>query len=524
VIAGWDSATFDVIDPLLADGCLPALGRLVDAGFRAPLRSTWPPMTDSAWTSAFTGTNPGRHGIFGSWYRAPGAYSCRYFSARDRRAPSLWELADGIRFLVYNVPMTFPPGAIDGAMVSGYGAPPGAPFCRPAELQDELTARWPVGDLMDRAPHGSLERFLDDLLRGLRSQTEAIVWLGERTAADCVVIVWPQIDRAQHFFWRFRASDHPLRDAVERVYVAMDRATGALAEAWADADLVVVSDHGAGPLHGDLNLGSWLVDNGHARYGATRRSGLLELAWRMPAAVRRAGRRVAPRLARRAFGATLAGQLGPFDWHATEAFLGFHGDLWLNLEGREPRGNVPVRSAPALLDELSGELLALRDEISGDPVLAAVYGRAEIYSGPSAGLAPDLILDSWSAGYRVSPHRAPAERVVGPPSPLAGVREAWSSDHRPVGVFVAHGPRIESGRADELSLLDVCPTALALLESEVPEGLDGRVADEALDGRFLERHPVRNGPARARTTSGREYSEEEAEAVAAHLRDLGYIE
>ena len=112
VILGWDSATFDVTAPLIAEGRLPALASLEEKGFSAPLRSTWPPMTDCAWTSAFTGVNPGRHGIFGSWYRAPGAYQCRYFSSRERRSATLWELGSDPRFLVWNVPMTYPPSPL----------------------------------------------------------------------------------------------------------------------------------------------------------------------------------------------------------------------------------------------------------------------------------------------------------------------------------------------------------------------------------------------------------------------------
>src|ERR671915_1963753 len=97
LVLGWDSATFDLIDPLIERGRVPVLEDLIARGWRAPLRSTWPPMTDCAWTSAFTGRNPGAHGIFGSWYRAPGAYAPRLFSSRDRLTPALWELTQGVR-------------------------------------------------------------------------------------------------------------------------------------------------------------------------------------------------------------------------------------------------------------------------------------------------------------------------------------------------------------------------------------------------------------------------------------------
>lgn len=524
LIIGWDSATFDIVDPLIAGGRLPALTSLQERGMRAPLRSVWPPMTDCAWTCAFTGRNAGAHGIFGSWYRAPGAYECRYFSSRDRKAPALWELTEGINHLVWNVPMTYPPTPVQGVMVAGYGAPPGARISEPAYLQEEMARRWPLGDLLDMAPHSSLEQFRADLLRGLQAQAEALPWAIERTEADVVEIVWPHIDRAQHFFWRFRGTEHPLAGAIEEIYEAMDAATGALLAAFPDADAMVVSDHGAGELKGDVNLGAWLVNSGWAVPGGSRRSGLAELAWSMPPALRRLGRRFSPSLARKAMGARLAGQLGSFDWSKTTAFMGFHSDLWLNLKGREPRGTVDPSEADRLLDEISSGLLEIQDPATGERVFAAVHRKEEVFSGPSLDLAPDLICDSWSAGYRVAPARDPYGDIVIPPEPLAGVDAAWSADHRPHGIFVGAGPRIASGSLPEMSLMDVCPTSLALLGQPVPDGLDGRPAVEVVEPGFLEANPLATRSALGPRETAGEYSQAEAAAVAEHLKDLGYIE
>jgi predicted AlkP superfamily phosphohydrolase/phosphomutase len=531
IVLGWDSATFDVMDPLIEAGRLPVISRLMKDGFRAPLRSTWPPMTDCAWTSAFTGCNPGAHGIFGSWYRAPGRYACRYYTSRDRKAPALWELTDGIRHLVWNVPMSFPPSPIDGVMVAGYGAPPGSRFCAPADVQDEIAGRWPLEDLLDRAPHGTLESFLDDLTRGLDVQAEALPRMVKETGADCVIAVWPHIDRAQHFFWQFRDRDHHLSGAVERVYEAMDEASGSVVDAFPDADVLVVSDHGAGNLHGDVNMGEWLTRNGFASYEEKRHRSLTSVAWMLPPQLRRFARRIAPGLARRTMAATLAGQLAPFDWTATKAFVGFQGDLWLNLEGREPEPTVTQGESADVLAELSEALLEVTDPRHGRHVFSAVHRRDDIYRGPATGLAPDLMLDSWSAGYRVAPGRESTEDVVIPPSSLAGVQEPWSADHRPLGILVAGGPHIATGTTDELSLYDVCPTALALLEQAVPERLDGRVAPGVIDQGWLRNHPVKtSGGHGAPDDAGQypddagQYSDEDAAAVAAHLKDLGYIE
>jgi predicted AlkP superfamily phosphohydrolase/phosphomutase len=212
------------------------------------------------------------------------------------------------------------------------------------------------------------------------------------------------------------------------------------------------------------------------------------------------------------------------DWSETKAFLGVHSDLWLNLVGREPQGCVTQAEAGPLLDEIAAGLLEISDPETGERVVAAVHRKEEIYSGGALDMAPDLICDTWSAGYRMAPGRSPSGPVVIPPAPLAGVDVAWSSDHRPVGIFVGAGPGFRHGIGDELNLHDVCPTTLALLGEAVPEGLDGKPATPSFDEGFLKASPVTVSAALDERETGGEYSEEEAAAVAEHLKDLGYIE
>ncbi len=81
-----------------------------------------------------------------------------------------------------------------------------------------------------------------------------------------------------------------------------------------------------------------------------------------------------------------------------------------------------------------------------------------------------------------------------------------------------------AGRSDALSLYDVAPLALALLGQPIPDGLDGAVPTHALDPGFVARAPIRSGGSVADRSAGGAFSEDEAAAVAAHLKDLGYIE
>ncbi|HTT26156.1 MAG TPA: alkaline phosphatase family protein, partial [Thermoplasmata archaeon] len=65
LVLGLDGGTFDLLDPWMRAGELPYLRSLVERGFRAPLRSVFPPKTIPAWYCFATGADPGELGVFG---------------------------------------------------------------------------------------------------------------------------------------------------------------------------------------------------------------------------------------------------------------------------------------------------------------------------------------------------------------------------------------------------------------------------------------------------------------------------
>ena len=92
LVIGIDSATFDIIDPLVQKGQLPNLSNFMNAGSKGVLRSILPPLSPQAWASFMTGVNPGRHGVFGFKEKLDKSYSFQFVNNQTIRSKTIWKL------------------------------------------------------------------------------------------------------------------------------------------------------------------------------------------------------------------------------------------------------------------------------------------------------------------------------------------------------------------------------------------------------------------------------------------------
>jgi len=547
LILGLDGATLDLAAPWAADGTLPHLARLLRDGASGRLASTVPAATFPSWTSFMTGVNPGRHGVFDFTRRDGGEYAVRFVNATYRKARTIWRLLsdEGRKVAVLGLPGTYPPEPVHGCMLSGFDTPvttrADASFAYPPALADEVAAAggFPFADFQEFAIGPGWHA---EACRSLCDGIERKVRLAERLLArepwDCFLLLFGESDTAAHHFWGFHDDASPRHDAaaaaalgnpLRTVYAALDAAIGRLVARVPEATVLIVSDHGFGGAGNTaLRLNRFLAQQGFL--GFTPRAAGARWAGALRAAALRA---VPERWQARCFrlaGGRLASRLesgvrfGGIDWAHTRAFseeLGYFPSVWLNVQGRDRCGTVPVAEYETTRAALMAALRAWRDPIHGGAVVRHVWPREALYHGPCVASAPDLVLElETPGGY--SYVGLPSYGSDGPAiealdgAALGGKLAGMTGSHRADGLFVLRGTGIAPGPVQGAHIMDLAPTILTLCDVPVPSGWDGRTL------------PVLGTaapavPDAAWESDERDYDAAESAALQRRLEQLGYL-
>jgi predicted AlkP superfamily phosphohydrolase/phosphomutase len=253
---------------------------------------------------------------------------------------------------------------------------------------------------------------------------------------DLMALVEIGPDRFHHGFWSAIDPEHPgydaessYRDAGASYYAFLDRQLGLLlAAAGPDTNVLVISDHGARPLHGCVHINEWLI-----------RHGYLVLS-HYPA------------------------QLTPWselevDWSRTRAFGegGYYSRIVLNVAGREPHGIVAQAEVARVCAQLQREL-ASQAGPDGERLTQRVLRPDECYHEVQ-GLPPDLMVFWDDLNYRSS-------GAVGGNTLFSTTNDTGPDgcNHDWLGIFVLAGPAVRArGKLLEVQHSDVAVTVLSLL-------------------------------------------------------------
>jgi predicted AlkP superfamily phosphohydrolase/phosphomutase len=551
LVIGLDGATYDLMQPWIEAGLMPTMARLQVQGAWGPLRTVAPPITAPAWTSFKTGMSPGRHGVFEFMYRAEGTYTLSPVNARRCGARAIWDLLSeaGHRVVVVNVPMTYPPHPVNGAMITGLFTPRRGDlwevdFTYPPQLREWLRQRYGryLVHPTEVYARGQMDRMLAELHFELERRTEVVLDLMGEHDPDFAMVVYNGTDKIGHALWHCLDPRHPFHDPaeaarygpiVQEYFQAVDRTLARLLEAVDDDTYVtLMSDHGMGPIYRFVYLNNWLLEEGYLRLRSDLATGLKRAAFRLgftpinvyDGLVKLGLARLRTRVDFRPRERLLARfflSLNNVDWGRTRAYsLGNVGQIYLNVRGREPEGIVE-RGAEyeAVRDGIITRLRELRDPQSGEPIMTEIYRREELYDGPYLDEAPDIVilprnLEYQAAGTSAFMHN----RVLGPPRGNAG-------GHRMEGIWLLKGPGVRAGlRLDGARIIDLAPTLLHLMGQPVPTDMDGAVLHDAFEpGSPPARPERRKGTAWIGRGGGRGYSPTDEEEIVQRLADLGYV-
>lgn len=548
LVIGLDGVTFDLVRPWVEEGKLPIFKHLMEHGTSGSLLSTMPPLSPLAWVSFATGKNPGKHGIFDFTKRDLDSYDITIANSEDVDGETLWEIISksGKKVGVINVTVTYPPREVDGFMISGMLTPSlKSDFAFPEDLKMELkkivgTYRFDVEEEFGKDRE---EVFLKDLYRVTEVREKATLYLMKRIDWDFFMVMFYGTELVQNKFWGYMDRTHPNHDpekfekygnTILSYFQRIDQAiTKILQNIDGKTTLIIMSDHGHGPLHKVLYVNRWLMELGLLNF--KRNISVRVKKWlcrhnlpmRMYNVLMRLGLgklRTSVSLRRQIDIVNAFLSFRDVDWSRTKAYSHGHiGRIFLNLKGREPNGIVePGEEYDTLRKYVIRKLYELRDSETGEKVVDRAFTKEEIYDGPHLVEAPDIVFVMKDMKYvaEYGSFGFHSDSLFGRPVLMD------SGSHKPEGIMIVKGEKIESGKKITGSrILDIAPTILYMMGIPIPSDMDGKVLTQIFHRSHLKSHPVeyeREGISKRKTRTS-EWSTKEKEQIKERLKRLGYL-
>ena len=280
LLIGWDSADWQMIQPLIAQGLMPTTAKFLEEGAWGNLATTRPILSPMLWNTIATGKRPRHHGVLGFTEPNPEGTGIRPVSSTSRKCKAIWNILtqSGLRSNVVGWYASHPAEPISGVMVSNqfeqYSdqnneiSPLAVGSIHPPELAEELAqfrimrSEIDASAILPFVPRAAelLKKDKNRLgaLQHMIAQTSTIhavtTHLMANTEWDFTAVYYEGIDRFGHSFMEF----HPPKmeqvaqddfDVYQQCMVGIYRFHDMLLEtlltlAGEDTAVILMSDHG----------------------------------------------------------------------------------------------------------------------------------------------------------------------------------------------------------------------------------------------------------------------------------------
>jgi predicted AlkP superfamily phosphohydrolase/phosphomutase len=261
---------------------LPHFRTLLGKGSSANLQSVYPYVTAPAWTSIFTGVNPGKHGIFDMFDTSGGSFSPS--NMRNSDLPFLWDYVTwaGKTVLALGVPFVYPAPKVEGVFVTGRFSPKLSVYPEYTANTYDLSGfeyeDLPTEEGIENIMRNGAETMSQHILAGLAKRIDSSLALLDSRDWDLVIFVDSLPDEIFHIAYENET-------VLRRMFLALDGWLGKILERLDEHDhLIVVSDHGFSRIEGVFFINEWLRSKNYVEYDRgvlTRIASSLGIGWEL---------------------------------------------------------------------------------------------------------------------------------------------------------------------------------------------------------------------------------------------------
>lgn len=472
LIIGIDGGPLDLITKFSADGELSFFRKLMEEGCVGKLKSTVPALTPPAWTSSFTGVNPGKHNIFDFFVFNKNSNSLRLLSSYDRKFPAIWEILSyhRIKSGFYNVPCSYPADEVDGFMVAGMATPAKSvnyAYPEEAEKYVEKEKKGKFGASTFYLEKGDRAKFIKEIYEITENDEKISVALMKKYDPSVMMHIYDESDRIMHFFWHDYDNTHPqylerteFKDAILRYYQRIEKGIQRFLREFGEYDLIIYSDHGFGPLYRDVYVNRLLWEWGYLKVNNNAQD-----AVRKPL-LKKVLKSVIPPKIRKYLrenikSSPLANPLGFVDFTRTSA-------VYTSVSGRSVV-ILDEKRKEEIANELKEKFMNYIDVETQNRPFVKVWKKEEIYSGNCLESAPDLILEedgryAFKTDWSLDEVRDSSQYGV-----------IKSGSHRKNGFLILYGNSFkQKEKIEDAEIIDICPTILHLLGLPIGLEMDGK--------------------------------------------------